>query len=48
MGNDVLTRALKELGKEALSQADCVYREVLLTVPTSTQSCSRRRFCQRS
>ena len=33
MGNDVLTRALKELGKDALSQADCVYREVLLTAP---------------
>ena len=33
MGNDVLTRALKELGKDALGQADCVYREVLLTAP---------------
>jgi esterase/lipase superfamily enzyme len=33
MGNDVLTRALKELGKDALGHADCVYREVLLTAP---------------
>jgi esterase/lipase superfamily enzyme len=33
MGNDVLTRALKELGKDALGQTDCVFREVLLTAP---------------
>lgn len=33
MGNDVLTRALKELGKEALGQSDCVFREILLTAP---------------
>jgi|GEM_PF-3528966 Uncharacterized protein conserved in bacteria len=33
MGNDVLTRALKELGKEALGKPDCVFREVLLTAP---------------
>ncbi len=33
MGNDVLTRALKELGKDALGQSTCVFREVLLTAP---------------
>lgn len=33
MGNDVLTRALKEVGKEALGRSDCVFREVLLTAP---------------
>lgn len=33
MGNDVLTRALKELGKDSLGQSTCVFREVLLTAP---------------
>ena len=33
MGNDVLTRALKELGKDTLGQSTCVFREVLLTAP---------------
>jgi esterase/lipase superfamily enzyme len=33
MGNDVLTRALKELGKDTLGHTNCVFREVLLTAP---------------